>query len=169
MLIKEKPRRIFFLIFFMFFLSLTLFGGSGISLAINGIAPFLVLSLLVPFSGFTSVTRSALVGFLCGAVVDSISADSGCYNTVALFVIGVLANLLSQSVFNRNLKAVITLCLLLTCGYYLFYWLFFMVFSLTASDNLRYLLQLALPSSVYTSVLSVPFYLIFRGINKKYE
>lgn len=165
---KRNPIR-FFLVFFMFLFSLTVFDGSGISLAIKGVAPFLAISLLVPFCEFYSLSHSAVVGLLCGAVADSISVNSYCYNTIALFLLAVLANLLAQWVFNRNLKASIALCFLLSCAYYLFYWLFFIAFSLEFSDNLRYLLQSALPSAVYTAVLSAPFYYIFRRVKNKFE
>ena len=167
MLKKQRHWGIFALVFGMFFLSLTLFGGSGISLAISGVSPVLVLSLLIPFCSYNRISTCVLVGILCGAVVDSTSADSYCFNTIAFLVLVVLAYLLASSVFNRNLKAGIVLCLILTLVYYLFYWLIFIAFSLNFGDNLRYLLQYAVPSSVYTAVLSAPFYFIFKAIKNK--
>ncbi len=167
MLKQKRDWTGFFLVFLIFFLSLTVFSGSGISLAIKGVAPILAMSILVPFAGYYSVSLSAVTGVLCGAVLDSTSADSYCFNTIALLLAGVTAHLLSHSVFNRNLKAVITLCLLETVVYYIFYWLFFIAFSLSFSDNLRYLLQIALPSGVYTAVFSAPFYFFFRFLQKR--
>ena len=153
----------------MFFLSLTLFGGSGISLAVSGVAPVLVLSILFPFCAFNDVTMSAVVGFLCGAMLDGTSANTYCFNTVALLVLTVTASLLAHSVFNRNLKASVILCLLLTIIYFIFNWLLFIAFSLNSSGNLKYFLQLALPSSLYTAVLSTPFYFIFKAFKEKIE
>ncbi len=169
MLNTNSTKKYVFLISFMFFLSLTVFGGSGISLAIKGVSPILVLSLLVPFASFFSPIMSAVAGFLCGAVLDSISADCYCFNTLALLVLSVLANLLATHIFNRNLKATLSLCLLIAVLYHIFYWLLFIAFSISFSDNLRYLLQMAFPSCVYTSVISLPFYFIFGKLSLKFN
>ncbi len=166
---KQRHFGIFSLTALMFFLSLTLFGGSGISLAVSGVAPILVLSILSAFCTFNDVTSSAMVGFLCGAVLDSTSADTYCFNTAIFLALAIFANLLSHSVFNRNLKANIVLCLVLCLIYYLFYWLIFIAFTLSFGENLRYLLQYALASSLYTAVLCTPFYFIFKAFRNKIE
>lgn len=159
---KKTHWAIFTLCFIMFFLSLTLFSGSGLSLAVFGVSPILTLSILTVFSSNSRFSTACLTGILCGIVMDSISMDCYCYNTIALMVIGVLSHLLSQSVFNRNLKATITLNLILTFSYYLFYWLIFIAFTISFKDSMRYISQWCLPSSVYTALLSVPFYFIFN-------
>ena len=65
MLKKTSVKKYVLLIFFIFFICLTLFGGSGISLAINGVSPILALCLLVPFASFFPPIPSAVMGFLC--------------------------------------------------------------------------------------------------------
>lgn len=167
MLNKTSSKKYIFLIFVIFFLCLTVFGGSGISLAIRGVSPVLVLSLLVPFASFFSPITCLVTGFVCGAVLDSISADSYCFNSLILLLLSFLANYLSHAIFNRNLKAEIALCFSITSLYHIFYWLLFIAFSISFSDNLRYLLQIALPSCVYTAALSVPFYFAFRKFAEK--
>ena len=169
MLKKTNIKGYVLLIFFIFFLCLTLFGGSGISLAIKGVSPILAISLLVPFASFFPPIPSAVMGFLCGAVLDSISADSYCFNSLCLLLLSFLANYLAHAIFNRNLKASIALCFLITFLYHIFYWLSFLAFSISFSDNLRYLLQTALPCCVYTAVISVPFYFIFRKLSEKFN
>ncbi len=169
MLNKTSTKGYVFLIFLIFFLSLTVFGGSGISLAVNGVSPILSLSLLVPFASFFSPIASALAGFLCGAVLDSISADSYCFNSLCLLLLAVLAHLLATHIFNRNLKATLALCLLITFLYHIFYWLLFVAFSISFSDNLRYLLQMAVPSCVYTAVISALFYFVFGRLSEKFN
>lgn len=167
MLKTKRHWGIFALTVVMFFLSLTLFSGSGISLSVLGVAPLLVLSLLIPYCAHNSVMASGVTGFLCGAVLDSVAADSYCFNTIALLILAVSANLLAHSVFNRNLKATIALSLLLSLIYFIFYWIIFIAFSLDFSGNSKYLLQIALPSSVYTAVLSAPFFFIFKHFERK--
>ena len=169
MLKKTSVKKYVLLIFFIFFICLTLFGGSGISLAINGVSPILALCLLVPFASFFPPIPSAVMGFLCGAVLDSISADGYCFNSLCLLLLAFLSNYLAHAIFNRNLKAGIALCFFITVLYHIFYWLFFIAFSISFSDNLRYLLQIALPCCVYTAVISVLFYFIFRKLSEKFN
>lgn len=166
---RQKHFGIFVTTFLIFFLSLTLFNGSGISLSIHGVAPVMVLSVLFPFCVYNDVGICAGIGFLCGAVMDSTSAGGFCFNSVAILILAVSANLLSNAVFNRNLKAGTVLCFMLTVVYYLFYWLIFIAFSLKFGGNLKYLLQSAMPSSLYTAVLSIPFYFIFKSLKNKKE
>ena len=146
----------------IFFLSLTFFGGSGINLAVLGVSPLLVLSVLTAFASYSRISVTVFASLLCGIVADSVSAKGYCFNTIAFLIFGVLANLLAEHVFNRNLRATVTLCFLLTFTYYLAYWLCFSAFSLIFADSMRYLLQWCLPSSIYTAVLCIPFFFLFK-------
>lgn len=163
---KKRNRGISAVIFLMFFLSLTLFSGSGINLKIFGAYPLLYLSLLTAFSGYSSLSRSAAAGLVCGIVLDSVTLGCYCFNSVCLMLLAVLANLLAERVFNRNLKATVFLCLLISIIYYLFYWLFFIALNLSFGSNLEYLLKFALPSSIYTAFTVIPFYFIFKYFGK---
>ena len=163
---KKRHSGISAAIILMFFLSLTLFSGSGINLSIFGAYPLLYLSLLTAFSGYSSLSRSAAAGLICGIVLDSVTLGSYCFNAVCLMLLAVLAHLLTERVFNRNLKATVFLCLLISIIYYMFYWLFFIAFSLSFSSNLEYLLKFALPSSIYTAFTVIPFYFIFKHFAK---
>lgn len=163
---KKRHSGISATIILMFFLSLTLFSGSGINLSIFGAYPLLYLSLLTAFSGYSSLSRSAVAGLICGIVLDSVTLGSYCFNAVCLMLLAVFANLLAERVFNRNLKATVFLCLLVSVIYYLFYWLFFIAFSLKFDSNLEYLLKFALPSSIYTALTVIPFYFIFKRFTK---
>ncbi len=169
MLKKKNHYGIIALNFLMFFLSLTLFGGSGISLKLFGAVPIIVLSLLTAYCSFNSLTASAVVGVVTGTVLDSTSADSYCFNTLALLIFAVAANLLADHVFNRNFKATAVLCFFLTGLYYIFYWLFFIAFSIDLKGSVTYLLRWALPSCLYTAVLTVPFYFIYKHFKKLKE
>ena len=163
---KKRHYGISAVIFLMFFLSLTLFSGSGINLSIFGAYPLLYLSLLTAFSGYSSLSRSAAAGLICGIVLDSVTLGSYCFNSVCLMLLAVLGNLLAERVFNRNLKATVFLCLLISVIYYLFYWLIFIAFGLSFGSNLEYLLKFALPSSIYTALTVIPFYFIFKHFTK---
>ena len=163
---KNKHWGIRILCFVMFFFSLTLFGGSGFSLTLWGISPILVLSLLTVFSSHSSVTATVIVSLVCGIVTDSVSTEGYCFNTIAFLILGLSANLLAEYIFNRNLKATVTLCFILTLIYYLAYWVIFSAFVLSSSESMRYLLQWCLPSALYTALLTIPFYFIFEKFRK---
>ncbi len=163
---KKHHWGIFTLNFVMFFLSLTLFGGSGVSLTLFGATPLVALCLLTVFSAFSRPAVSAMVGLACGIVTDSISSDSYCFNAIAFLILGMAASLLAEFVFNRNLSATAVLCFTLTLVYYIFYWLIFIAFSVSFKESTGYLLQWALPSCIYTALLSIPFYFIYRHFNK---
>ena len=163
---KKKHWGIITLNFVMFFLSLTLLSGSGINLTAFGAYPLIALSLLVAYSGYAPLTRSAVAGLLCGIVLDSIALDCYCFNSVIFFLLAVLANLLAERVFNRNLKATVCLCFILCWVYYISYWLIFLSLSLKFSESVRYLLQYALPSCIYTAITVIPFYFIYKHFRK---
>ena len=163
---KKRHWGIKFLCFIMFFLSLTLFGGSGFSLALWGVSPILVFSLLTVYASHSSITLTVTVSIICGIVSDSVSTEGYCFNTIAFLILSLSANLLAEYVFNRNLRATVTLCFILTLVYYLAYWVVFSAFVLAASESMRYLLQWCFPSAIYTALLTVPFYFIFEKFKK---
>ncbi len=163
---KKRHFGIKFLCFIMFFLALTLFGGSGFSLTLWGVSPILVLSLLTVYSSHSSITLTVTVSLICGVVTDSVSTEGYCFNTIAFLILGLSANLLAEYVFNRNLKATITLCFVLTLIYYLAYWVIFSAFVLTTSESMRYIFQWCFPSAIYTALLAIPFYFIFEKFKR---
>lgn len=166
MLTKRRRRNIIFLNVLIFSLCILLFGNADISLKLNHATPFILLSLLVAFSVFSKTSYSAVAGFISGAFVDSIANSSYCFNTLALMLLAVGASLLSDRVFNKNLKAVVALCFLTTAVYYIFYWLIFINPSVSTTDSIAYLLQFALPSSLYTTLFIFPFYFLYKHWDK---
>lgn len=149
-----------------FFLSITLFDSGSISLKIMGASPFVTLCVLVVFSCFAKPAVAAAVGFIVGAFTDSISTHSYCFNTILLFVLAVAASLLASNVFNRNLKATVALCFLISAVYHIAYWCFFIAFSVNLSQSTEYFLGFALPSVVYNAAISIPFYFIYKKFEK---
>lgn len=166
MLTKRKKRSITALNILLFAACILLFGNAGINLSIKHAYPFILLALLVAFSVFSKISHAAVAGFISGAFIDSVASGSYCFNTVILMLLAVAAVLLSNNVFNKNLKAVITLCFLTTVVYYLFYWLIFINPPLKAGDSIAYILQYALPSCIYTTVFVLPFYFLYKYWNK---
>ncbi len=161
MLSNKKRGVIRFLNFLLFALCILLYGNAAFDMSIKNAYPFIMLALLVAFSVFSKISHAAIAGFICGAFADSIAANSYCFNTAALMCLTVGACLLSDNVFNKNLKAVITLCFLTVFCYYLLYWIFFII-PVLSTGKVEYLLRFALPSAVYTTVFVIPFYFIYK-------
>ncbi len=159
---KKTTKKAIFLNFLLFLGISLLFSSDAVNISVNTATPLLPLSLLVAFSCYYSLNLSAVFGFLSGAVLDSVATGSYCFNTIFMLILGVLANLLLNTVFNKNWKAVFALCSLLSVLYYLVYWVIFIAFSLDFDGNTLYLLQYALPSSLYTGVVSLIFYFIYK-------
>lgn len=166
MLSKSRRRTIVLLNILLFALCILLYGNAGTILKLNHATPFILLSLLVAFSVFSKISLSAVAGFISGAFIDSIANSSYCFNTIALMLLAVGVSLLSDRVFNKNLKGVTALCFLSCAAYYLFYWLIFINPSVDTTDSIAYLLQFALPSIIYTTLFIFPFYFLYRYWNK---
>ena len=162
MLTKSKKISIAFLKFLLFTVCILLFGSSVIDLSIKTAYPFIVLALLVASAVFSKLSHCAFAGFICGAFVDSITSGTYCFNTITLMLLAVAACLFSDNVFNKNLKATITLCFICTFVYYLCYWLLFIRPAISTTANPQYILQYAIPSSLYTTVFVIPFYFIYK-------
>ena len=162
MLAKKRYPKIFILNILIFFLCIVFHGVIGVNLAIRNAYPFVILSLLTAYSCFSDVSRCAAAGFICGAFIDSIAAGSYCFNTLFFMCVSTLLCVMSDTVFNKNLKAALTLCLLSAVLYYLLNWLLFIAFSADSSENMLYLLKYALPSSLYTAFAVIPFYYLYR-------
>ncbi len=148
----------------LFAVVLLLFG--CVDLSISNAYPLVPFSLIVAYSCFAQGPSLVVaLGLLSGVVMDSFASKAYCFNTLALGLISCGCYLLSAFVFNKNLKATLALCFLLASVYFIFYWLIFICFSVSFEDSVTYLLQYALPSSVYTSLFSAPFYFIFKKLD----
>ncbi len=166
---SKRTHKIYYLWdFLIFFFALLLFDSGIIDISISNAYPFISLSILTAFACFSdSYSKVLVAGLITGACMDSFSTGSYCFNTVLLTVLAVGAYLISNNVFNKNLKAIITLCFLSTLFYYLAHWVVFYALSFGFKESTRYLLRYVLPSGAYTAVLIIPFFLIFKKFYKK--
>ena len=65
---------------------------------------------------------------------------------------------------DRNLRSAVLLSFLLTLFYFVLRWLIFYAFTVSAQDNLTYLLHYAFPSVIYTNVFIFPFYFLYKKL-----
>jgi len=163
---KKHPGKIA-LNLLLFFVCILLYGTTQIDLSIMNAYPFVLLALLVSYSVFADLAFAAVAGLVSGAFVDSVSSGGHCFNSIVFMYIGVSVYLLANNVFNKNLKAVITLCFLSALAYYILYWITFVAFSLNSTENSHFLLRYIIPSAVYTTVFIFPFYFIHKYFDNK--
>lgn len=166
MLAKKRHPWIFTLNVLIFTFVL-LFDTSGfVDLSIDTATPMISLALLTAFAIFASVTRSAVVGFIVGAVWDSMTSGSYCFNTVAFFLLGAFISLAANNLFNKNIRASIAMAVIVAVIYFTARWLCFMAFGVGIENSLIYLLSYGLPSALYSAVFIFPCFYLYRYFNK---
>ncbi len=150
-------------------LQLLLFAGAFIGYSsgllvwpIHKVTPMFLLPLLVAFCMYEEELPAAFVALLLGVFVDSTSSFGGVFHTVYFFAVGLLTALFIHYYMNNNIRSAIVLTLLWALLYYLLRWLFRHVLNDTMVGSTVYLMQYAIPSTVYTTVYILPFYYLER-------
>lgn len=166
MLYKKSHPFIAVFTFLIFFAVIILDSADSLDISVKTATPFMLLPLLLAFSVFADVKKSAFAGIILGACADSVASGSYCFNTIALLIIGTAVCLAANNLFNKNIRAALVLSLLTAVAYFFAQWLTFHAIGYTAKDSLEYLFSYSLPSAIYTSVFVIPFYFIFRHFDK---
>lgn len=167
---SSKKRHIIILIdFVLLVLSLIIHFSPLISLKIYGANPMLPLAFLVAVSMFSSELYSVVSGLLLGIFVDSVSSVSFGFNTCLFMIIGLFVALMSHYIFNNNIRAASALSAISGFIYFVLRWFFFDAITHSVSDSFSYLYKVAMPSVVYTAVISVLVYLLKKLLNKKFS
>lgn len=153
----------------LFFIALLFVQYNGIfTLRIARVNPMLPLALLVVICMFCSETTAAISGLLVGIFVDTVASTPQGFNAITFMVLGLAASLIVRHLFNNNIFSAAALCALCSTAYYLLRWAFGIAFGATFTENLTYLMQIVLPSVLYTSVFAIPFYFIERKFYNKF-
>ena len=88
----------------------------------DGIFPQLMLPIVVFCGMYWDDRIGAIFGFLLGSCVDAVAADSICYNTISLMLIGYISGLLITKIINNNFRASLLLILVFSLIYYFGIW-----------------------------------------------
>ena len=164
----HKKRHPFILVLNILIFSLTLlcYYTDTFSLSIKGVAPLIVLPLIIAFSFFHSPIRSALTGLICGIVMDSCAAGSYCFNAILLLLIAAFISVASSNLFNKNIQSAAVLSLMVSVFYFILLWIRFHAIGVSLTDSLIYLLKYAFPSAVFSAVFIFPLYYIYKHFYK---
>lgn len=150
---------------FIFSIVTIVYCSGAFTFAIGKAVPFTVLPLLVGYSMFSTVTKSAIAGALCGICVDAVASKAFSFNAIILMLIATFVCLFANNFFNKNIKSALVISLLSAIIYFVLNWASFYTSS-TAKDNIAYLMDYALPSAVYTAVLVIPMFYLYRHFDK---
>ncbi len=160
---KKQHLQVRILSAFLFFLFFVIHYTGILPLRIGGVSPLIILPLLTAFSMFESLPAAAFAGLLVGMGMDSITSGALCFNAIVLLLTAVLVFLLSNNLFNKNIRSAAVLTLFASLSYFMLRWLFFYAFTADLRDHLAYLLYFAFPTVVYTEIFIFPFYFLYRS------
>lgn len=167
---SSKKRHIIILIdLVLLALSLIIHFSPLFSLKIYGANPMLPLAFFVAICIFSSELYSVIAGLLVGIFVDSVSSVSFGFNACLFMVIGLFVALTAHYLFNNNVRAALALAAISSFVYFVLRWFFFDAITHSVSDSFSYLYKVAMPSVVYTAVVSVIIYLLKKFLNKKFN
>ena len=148
----------------LFFTVLLLHSTISSHLRIGRAFPMVILPLLTAFSMFSPVMPAAVAGFLSGLFLDGTESGVFCLNTITLMLIAVFVSVLSDNLFNRNIRSALCLSFFAAVAYFIVKWLALYAFRNPMQDSLYYLLYYGLPSVLYSEVFLFLFYPIYRRI-----
>ena len=169
-MVKKENRSFAVIINFLLLFLFSIFHQTQIfSIKIYQANPLISLALLISLSMFSSELFTAVCGLFCGLILDSGFTASSCFNTLTFIAVGMFCALISHYLFNKGIKSAVALCFIGSFVYFLIKWIVFYTFSSDIDNSLFYLLKIALPSTVYTTVFSIPFYFLEKALYKKSE
>lgn len=170
-MLYKKNNPLYIIINVLIFFVIFIFQSTTVNIiAIKSVSPLLLLSLITAFGFYHSPLVCLSAGIICGAALDSIVADSYCFNTLCFAVFGVFVSKASNSLFNKNIKAAAALSFIISSCYFVLVWLVFHTFDSLIENSLGYLFSFSIPSAFYSSLFIFPFYYLFKALEKiKYK
>ncbi len=139
-----------------------------VAIKVGDASSFMLLPLVVAVAIFYGEITAMFFGLGFGFLADTVASSSYCFNTLFLCFAGLIAGVLSEYVFNRNLQAAAALSVIAAFVYFGLKWVFFFLFP-DVQGKIYFLLQYSLPSAFYTSVLIIPIYFAEKFFANKYK
>lgn len=140
-------------------------------LKLAGVTPNVVLILIVSFALMRGRAEGAVLGFVCGLILDLLSGGVVGMNALIFTVIGYLNGMLHHLFFANNILLPLGMVLASSLGYDLIMYICGFLLR-NRTDFLFYLRYVIFPDVTYTFLVSVFLYNIFLWINqtlKKHE
>lgn len=131
----------------------------------NAFPPLLVILILV-CSFFFGEAHGLYLGLISGILMDAVTDGTTCFYAILLTILGFFAGNIATHYFNNNFGAALTLGTIFMGIFFIAKWLFFYVFK-ALGQGLKYLTAFALPSLIYSLVIFVGMYFLFKFIRKR--
>lgn len=141
----------------------------GLPLTVKNATPFLLIPFMVACAMFCDEWNAMLIGLVIGIFMDAAAANTLCFHSVFMLLLGFSVSRTVHYLFNSNIRSAIALSLISALAYFALRWLLFIAFKETATGNITYLLSFAIPSAVYTCIFIIPFFYFQRFLAKKRE
>lgn len=164
MVAKNKGTVVFLLNSALLALLLLLRSTGLLTLKLYGASPLLPLSLLVALGIFAGELPAFFAGLFIGIFLDSVTSCGFGFNALTLMLVGLFSALISNHIFNKNLRAALALCLICSLFYFAVRWIICDAATLGFYENSVYFLCRVLPSAVYTAVFVIPFYFLEKRL-----
>ncbi len=148
--------------FFLFLLDST----SILTLKIGNAHPILLIPLLVATAMAAREWIGLIFGACFGILLDTVGAETLCFNMIMLTLIGCICGLLCSYYVNDNIYAAVTLSFFSNLFYFVLRWFFFYVCA-GRDEVFSYLWRYCLPSVFYNTLYIIPFYLLIKHISKR--
>lgn len=132
------------------------------------IGPLLLIPAVICIAMFEGESAGAAYGLIAGLLWDSQSGRLFGFNCLFLMLFGLTAGLLIKNLFRNTMISVLLFTLLSTIILELLKWYFFYNFY---GDNQIFfaLLQIILPTTIYTLILTIPIYIGFKKLRRILE
>lgn len=134
-------------------------------LSIGNATPQLLVPITVAVGFFYGEWAGFSAGMIAGIFADAVSADTVCFNMIALMLIGLASGLMVNHYINRNIFSALMLSVSASAVYFIFHWLIFFV-AAGFTGKLQFFLYHSLPSIVYSSLFILIAYLPGRYLKK---
>jgi rod shape-determining protein MreD len=135
---------------------------------IFGIGPLLLIPAVICVAMFEGESAGAIFGVIAGLLWDSQSGRLFGFNCLFLMLFGLAVGLLIQFLFRNTVVSTLLFTLVATIMLELLTWYFF--YSLYGDNQIGFaLLQIILPTTIYTLILTIPIYIGFKKLNRILE
>ena len=153
----------FFILVFLLFLMQSV---SGLLPRVFGVLPLPVIPAVVCIALFERSSGGEMLGLAGGLFMDIVSMQITGFNALFLMLAGCICSLLAVRLIRNNLLSALTVSAGAVCAYYLLHFLFFYLFK-GRSEPFYYFFRYVIPGAAYTTLFSVPLYIIVRLFMKK--
>ena len=131
-----------------------------------GVPAMLLVPAVVCIGMFEREIPGMIFGLFAGILLDAFSAESLCFHSIALTIIGFVSGFLITSLLRNNLKTSLLLSFIALLIYNSLYFVF-CIWKFADGSAAQIYLRTYLASAAYTSVFIPLIYIIVRTASKK--